>query len=153
MSRFSASRERKPSEVPSGAYNGIRSRLEDTGVLDTEGKEFLESPVSRAEGATYPLNIRNGIHSSTVNVSSGSQTPQHTQSEAGTLFRHARARTAAGSGKAWTCAVERRPPRTAIPPANMSRWSEAAARMPNVLFPSADHPPGTPPGSLSPAPA
>src|ERR1019366_10097549 len=48
MSRFAPSTERKPSEVPSGAYNGICSRLEDTGVLEPEGKEFLESPVSRA---------------------------------------------------------------------------------------------------------
>jgi hypothetical protein len=66
MSRFAASSERKPSEVPSGAYNGIRSRLEDTGVLGPEGKELIESPVSRAKVQPIPLNIRNGIQSSTV---------------------------------------------------------------------------------------
>ena len=48
MSRFAASIARKPSEVPSGAYNGICSRLEDTWSVGIEGKEFIESPVSRA---------------------------------------------------------------------------------------------------------
>src|SRR5450759_1380520 len=48
MSRVAASIERKPSEVPSGAYNGICSRLEDTWSVGIEGKEFIESPVSRA---------------------------------------------------------------------------------------------------------
>src|ERR1039457_5514143 len=48
MSRFAASIKRKPSEVPSDAYNGICSRLEDTGGVGIEGMEFLESPVSRA---------------------------------------------------------------------------------------------------------
>ena len=48
MSRVAASIERKPSEVPSDAYNGICSRLEDTSNVGIEGKEFIESPVSRA---------------------------------------------------------------------------------------------------------
>jgi hypothetical protein len=48
MSRLAASIGRKPSEVPSDAYNGICSRLEDTWNVGIEGKEFIESPVSRA---------------------------------------------------------------------------------------------------------
>ena|ERR1017187_785719 len=48
MNRRATSRERNPSDVPSHAYNGICSRLEDTGSVRIEGKEFLESPVSRA---------------------------------------------------------------------------------------------------------
>ena len=48
MNRCAASRERNPSEAPSHPYKGICSRLEGTGSVETEGKEFLESPVSRA---------------------------------------------------------------------------------------------------------
>ena len=40
--------ERKPSEVPSDAYNGTCSRLEDAWSVGIEGEEFFESPVSRA---------------------------------------------------------------------------------------------------------
>jgi hypothetical protein len=48
MSRLAASIGRKPSEVPSGPYIGICSRLGDTLSGGIEGKEFIESPVSRA---------------------------------------------------------------------------------------------------------
>src|ERR1019366_10526078 len=44
MSRFAPSTERKPSDVPSGAYNGICSRLEGTGVLKSKGRSFWRVP-------------------------------------------------------------------------------------------------------------
>src|SRR5271169_2947520 len=68
MSRFAASIERKPSEVPSGAYNGICSRLEDTCSVGIEGKEFLESPVSRARLQPTPPEYqeRNSVVNSKV---------------------------------------------------------------------------------------
>jgi hypothetical protein len=53
MSRLAASIDRKPSEVPSDAYNGICSRLEDTWSVGKEGKEVIESPVSRSEAVAY----------------------------------------------------------------------------------------------------
>jgi len=54
MSRFAASSERKPSEAPSDAYNGICSRLEDTLSVGNGGKEFIESPVSQARPQATP---------------------------------------------------------------------------------------------------
>src|SRR5664279_5145493 len=68
MSRVAASIERKPSEVPSDAYNGICSRLEDTWSIGTEGKEFFESPVSRARPQLTPPEYqeRNSVVNSKV---------------------------------------------------------------------------------------
>src|SRR5664279_1333769 len=69
MSRVAASIERKPSEVPSDAYNGICSRLEDTWSVGIEGKEFIESPVSRARPQPTPPEYqeRNSVVNSKVN--------------------------------------------------------------------------------------
>src|ERR1039457_6063501 len=68
MRRFAASMARKPSEVPSGAYNGIFSRLEDTLVVWIEGKEFIESPVSRARPqlTSIEYQARNSVVNSKV---------------------------------------------------------------------------------------
>jgi hypothetical protein len=131
MSRFAALIERKPSEVPSGAYNGICSRLEDTGSVRSEGKEFIESPVSRARPQLTPDNYQE--RSSFVNserefrLTNSSAPSKRCRVSVAT---NGGTRAAAGSGESWTCAVDRRPPLTTIPPANMSRWSEAAARKP-----------------------
>src|ERR1039457_3206499 len=54
MSRLAAPTERRQREVPSGAYNGICSRLEDTGSVGIEGMEFIDSPVSRARPQLTP---------------------------------------------------------------------------------------------------
>src|ERR1017187_3805459 len=80
MRRFAAWSERKTSEVPSGAYNGICSRLEDMGGVGTRREGvFGESRLSGEAASLLLMSIRNGIHSSTENASFGSQTPQHLQ--------------------------------------------------------------------------
>ena|ERR1019366_1053787 len=112
MSRFAASSERKPSEVPSAAYNGICSRLEDTGVLEPEGKEFLESPVSRARPKLTPDDYQE--RSSFVNRKRKFRLTNSLalSSDAATRFPQVRTRDLADTRPKWICARYRCPATT-----------------------------------------
>src|ERR1035437_2063292 len=109
MNRFAASTERVTSEVPSGPYNGICSRLEGTGRLETEGKEFLESPFSRARPQLTPPEYQE--RNSFVNrkrefrLTNSSAPPKRCRGAVSTRSDDGCCRPA---GEKWICAGDRR---------------------------------------------
>jgi hypothetical protein len=106
------------------------------GVGESKGRSFWRVPSLVQGCGRHLLNIRNGIHSSTENVSFGLQIPRHPPRDAESqIATHGPTMATAGSGETWTCAVDRRAPLTTIPPANMSQWSEAASRKPRWALP------------------
>ena len=60
------------------------------GVGESKGRSFWRVPSLGRSRSLHLITIRNGVHSSTENVSFGLQTPQHSQAKPATRFRHAR---------------------------------------------------------------
>src|ERR1039457_1820435 len=86
MSRSRHRSSESPARCRQTHTTGFVRDWKTRGVLESKGRSFWRVPSLGRGCSLHLLNIRNGIHSSTEKVSSGSQTPPRPPNDAETRF-------------------------------------------------------------------